>query len=133
MTTSPIETPDPAEQLLRAVERLPTQELENFVERVIMLRAQRATHRLSHQETQLLLRINQPFPAPLQRRYDQLVAKRRQGLLNPAELRELIQVTDQSEQHDVARLAALIELAQERGVTVSALMATLGIAARPDV
>ena len=131
MSTS--EAPNSADTLLRAVAEVPTPELETFVERVLVLRAQRTAPRLDHRETALLLQINRPFPEDRQRRYDQLVAKRRDGMLGPNELQELLQLTEQSEQHDGTRLAALIALAQARGVTVSALMTTLGIAARSDV
>jgi len=47
--------------------------------------------------------------------------------VTPAELAELIQITDQIEQQDAQRLAALIALAQLRQTTVPVLMDRLGI------
>jgi hypothetical protein len=128
MTTISIEAQVSTDQLLRAVERLPAQELATFVAQVVALRAQREAPHLSQSETKLLLQINQSLPAQMQRRFDELVAKRQAETITPEELQELIQITDQIEQRDGQRLAALVELAHLRGTTLDALMATLGIA-----
>ena len=125
MTTIPIEVS--AEQLFRAVERLPQQELETFVAQIVALRAQRSAPHLNQEETTLLLQINAGISPELQRRFNELVAKRQQETISPAELTELIQVTDEIEQRDAQRLAALIELAQHRQTTVTVLMDELGI------
>lgn len=55
------------------------------------------------------------------------MAKRQVETIIPEEMEEVIQITDQIEQRDAQRLAALVELAQLRGATLDALMATLGI------
>jgi hypothetical protein len=128
MTTISIEAQVSTDQLLRAVERLPAQELATFVAQVVALRAQREAPHLSQSETKLLLKINQGLPAQRQRRFDELVAKRQAETITPEEMQELIQITDQIEQRDAQRLAALIELAHLRGTTLDALTATLGIA-----
>ena len=129
MTTISIEAQVSTDQLLRAVERLPAQELASFVAQVVALRAQREAPHLSQSETRLLLLINQSLPDQTQRRLDELVAKRQAETITPQELQELIQITDQIEQRDVQRLTALLELAQLRGTTLDALMETLGIEA----
>jgi len=128
MTTISIEAQVSTDQLLRAVERLPAQELATFAAQVIALRAQREAPHLSQPETRLLLQINQGIPAPVQRQFDELVVKRQDETITPEEMQELIQITDQIEQLDAQRLAALVELANLRGTTLDALMATLGIA-----
>jgi hypothetical protein len=125
MTTIPIEVS--TEQLLRAVDRLPQDELETFVAQVIALRAQRAAPHLTQEETALLLQINAGLPAGVQQRFDELVAKRQSETITPDELHELIQITDQIERRDVQRLAALIDLAQLRQTSVPALISALGI------
>ena len=127
MTTIAIEAQVSPEQLLHAVERLPSQELATFVAQVVALRAQREAPHLGQQETSLLLRINQGVPADTRRRFDELVARRHAETITPDELHKLIQITDQIEQRDAERLAALLELAQRRGTTLDALMDTLGI------
>jgi len=55
MTTIPIEAQVSTEQLLRAVEQLPPQELAAFVAQVVALRAQREAPHLGQPETTLLL------------------------------------------------------------------------------
>ncbi|HEU5103822.1 MAG TPA: hypothetical protein VFU22_32620 [Roseiflexaceae bacterium] len=125
MTTIPIEVS--TEQLIRAVERLPQQELETFVAQIVALRAQRTAPHLGQEETALLLRINSGISPDLQRRFNELVAKRKTETITPAELTELIEITDAIEQRDAQRLAALIELAQFRQTSVPMLMDALGI------
>ncbi len=127
MTTIPIEAQVSTEQLLRAVERLPPQELEAFVAQVLALHAGREAPHLSQPETGLLLQINRGIAPDLQRRFDELVAKRRAEAITPDELQELIQITDHIEQHDAERLAALVELAHFRRMTLADLMDALGI------
>lgn len=126
MSTIPIEIS--TEQLLQAVERLPPDELAAFTVRVNALRARRQTPRLSEDETTLLLQINRASLAPAQQtRFDELVAKRQAETIAAAELQELIQLTDLSEQRDVERLQAIGTLARLRGITIPALMDALGI------
>jgi hypothetical protein len=117
----------PPEQLIRAVERLPQHELEHFVAQIVALRAQRTAPRLGQQETALPLQINAGTAPEVQRRFDALVAKRQGETITPAELTELIQITDEIEQRDAQRVAGLIELAQLRQATTTALMDALGI------
>jgi hypothetical protein len=125
MTTIPIEVS--TEQLIRAVERLPQHELEIFVAQIVALRAQRSAPYLNQAETALLLQINAGLSPDEQRRFTELVAKRHMETISPAELEELIQITDEIEQRDAQRLAALIELAQLRQTPVPVLMDELGI------
>jgi hypothetical protein len=126
MSTIPIEIS--TEQLLQAVERLPADELDAFAARISLLRARRTAPRLSEDETTLLLQINRAGLAPEQQaRWDALVVKRQAETISAAELQELIQLTDLSEQRDVERLQALGNLARLRGITIPALMDALGI------
>ncbi|MDW8234804.1 MAG: hypothetical protein RMJ54_18690 [Roseiflexaceae bacterium] len=127
MSTIRVEAHVSTEQLLRAVEQLPEPDLDSFVAQVVMMRAQRAAPHLSHDETALLVQINRPLPPALQQRFDALVAKRQAETLTPAEHQELIDLTDQIEQHDAARLAALVQLAQLRQTSLQQLMQSLGI------
>jgi hypothetical protein len=127
MTTIPIEVS--TEQLLRAVERLPPQDLEAFVAQVIALRAQRSAPHLSPEETALLRHINASLAPDLQRHFDELIAKRQAETISPNELQELVQLTEQIEEQDAQRLAALGDLARLRKMTIPALMDLLGIRA----
>jgi hypothetical protein len=127
MATIPVEAHISTEQLLHALEQLPPRELAAFLDRLLALRAQRQEPHLSHAETALLLQINQGIDPSTAQRLNELVAKRRDETITPDELHELMSLTDQVEQRDVQRLAALDELAQLRRVSLADLMASLGI------
>ena len=115
-----------ADQLLQAVVQLPPPEFEQFVSRVNDLRPRsHKTRRLSRRESQLLLQINQAWPAATQDLYDQLTAKRRDETLTAEEYQELLRLTDEAEALDGKRLESLIELARMRGTSVTALMLEL--------
>lgn len=125
MSTIPIEVS--TEQLLRAVERLPAEELATFAARVNALRAQRAAPHLTQDETALLLQINAGLAPETQARFDELVGRREAEAIAPAELEELIELTDTIEHQDAVRLQALQALAQLRQTTVPALLNALGL------
>lgn len=118
------------DQLLQAVERLPAHELAAFASRIHALQQQQLAPRLDQTETNLLLQINRPALSPAeQQRFDYLVAQRQRESINADDLQELRQLTTQAEAADVQRLQALHSLAQLRGTSLQALMATLGIQA----
>jgi hypothetical protein len=82
---------------------------------------------LSPKESDLLVKISQSLPDDLQRRYDELIAKRRESALSEAEYDELLRLTEQVEAFDVKRVEYLAELAHSRKTTLRALMKDLGI------
>ncbi len=127
MASIPIEAHVSTEQLLHAIEQLPPQEFASFVERLLALRAQRQEPHLTRTETALLLQINQGLDPAEQRRYDELVAKRRAETITPEELDELVRLTDVIERRDAQRLLALDALATLRQAPLGNLMASLGI------
>jgi hypothetical protein len=127
MTTMQLEAEVSTEQLLRAVEQLPPREFAALLARLLALRAGREEPRLSQQETSLLLQINKGIAPRTQRRFDDLVARRRAETITADELDELIKLTDQIERHDARRLEALHALAQLRGQTLSGLLVSLDI------
>jgi hypothetical protein len=75
----------------------------------------------------LLLKINQPVPADLQRRYEELIARRDERTLSPEEHQELLRLTDQVELLEAERVRHLIELAGLRKVSLDDLMRQLGL------
>ena len=114
-------------QLLQAVELMPSEELDEFVERILLLHAQRSATHLKHTESELLLQINRGIPPELRERYEALSAKRQAETLNSEEYAELLRLTGQVEQLDAMRLTALAELARLRRTSLAELMQTLGI------
>jgi hypothetical protein len=117
------------EDLLRAVAQLDPPELDQFVSRVVALRAQRQAPGLTASESRLLLTINQGLPADLQQRYADLVARRRAGRLTPSDHQELLGLTGQVERLEAERAQALVELARLRQVPLDALLKELGLPA----
>ncbi len=122
-----------AGQLLKAVEQMPQGELDQFVEKVVALRASHRAPRLSRTESELLTKINRGVPAELQNRYDELIAKRREGNLAQAEYDELLRLTEQVEELDAKRVEYLADLARLRQTTLPDLMNDLGIKPPPHV
>lgn len=117
------------DELIRAVEQLSPPEFERFVTRVLALRADRGSPRLSAPEANLLQRINTGLPAHSRQRYEVLIAHRDARTLSEQDHDELCRLTDEAEALEAARVAALAELAAHRGVTLTALLTDLGLPA----
>jgi hypothetical protein len=82
---------------------------------------------LSRPESELLQRISDGLPPGVWARYHELIGKRDDGTLAPAEHRELIDLSDRIEQANASRLALAAELARLRGVPLVSLLRDLGI------
>jgi hypothetical protein len=115
------------EQLLHAALQLPRSELDQFVTRLLVLRIQHDTPRLTQGEAELLLKINEDLPPAVQQRLDELISKRQTQSLTPAEHQELIHLTEQSEKVDADRMQHLLGLAALRNVSLDEVMRQLGI------
>ena len=127
MPTIQIEADLSSDQLLSAARQLPRREFDQFVRRVLSLRAERGAPILPAAESELLLKINHPVPDDLQRRYDELLARRDTRTLTSEEHEELLALTDQVELLEAERMRRLIELAQLRRITLDELMDQLGL------
>jgi len=127
MPTIQIEANLSSEQLLNAARQMPRRELYHFVEQVLFLRAQRERGTIPVAESELLLKINQPVPADVQQRYDELIARRDARTLTPEEHQELLRLTDQVELLEAERMKHLIELAKLRQVSLDEIMRQLGL------
>ncbi len=115
------------DELLKAVGRLSQPDLEQFVFQVIALRAQRQAPGLPRVESELLLKINEGIPSDVQKRYNELIAKRQAEVLTPDEYEELLQMVQQVEKLEARRVEYLAELARLRGMALTTLMENLGI------
>ncbi len=127
MSTIPVNALVSIDELVKAVERLSSSELDGFVSEVLKLRAQRVASCLSERETELLLSINEGVSSDVRRRYDELIQKRDAESLTEAEHAQLLELTDQVELIQAKRIGCLAELAQLRGTTLGDLMRNLGI------
>jgi len=127
MPTVQIEADLSSEKLLEAAKQLTSSELDEFVEKVINLRAKRIAPSLSHTESELLLKINEGVPDHIQKRLNELRERQRAEILTQDEYSELLQLIDQVENIDAQRVRYLAKLAQLRGKSVRTLMEELGI------
>ncbi|TXH68243.1 MAG: hypothetical protein E6Q83_14215 [Thiothrix sp.] len=127
MTTIQIMSQVSTEQLLRGVASLPADEFEEFVDKVLALRAKLKVPSIPNQEAQLLHQINQGLSAQDQARFSNLEQKRKDETLTDVEHQELLKLIEQIEQFTVSRMQALTKLAALRQVSVPDLMRDLGI------
>ena len=117
------------DKLFAAVKQLTEPEMEQLALELNALIAQRKAPSLPQAESELLLRINQGITAGVQQRYDELIARRRAETLSDDEYGELLDLSRQVEDLETQRVSALVELAQLRGTSLTALMKDLGIRA----
>lgn len=127
MTTMKVELQLSSDDLLKAVEQLSQADLKQFISQVIALQAQRTAPSLMQQESELLLKINQVISVEIQNYYNDLIAKRDTETLTDEEHRELLNLTEQIEKQQAQRIEYLVELANLRGISLNALMESLGI------
>lgn len=130
MSTLHVESPT-TEELLNAVDRLETSELRPFVSQVLARVARRLAPHLDRRESDLLEKINQGLPHEAEKRYRELIAARQAETLTSAEMEELMSLTDRAEKIQAERVRYLADLAQLRGVSLTELMAELGIRPLP--
>lgn len=78
-------------------------------------------------ELELLQKINLGIPTEMWERYNVLIEKRREELLLPEELEELIEITTRIEAANAERMPYLVELAQLRQVSLETVFQQLGL------
>ncbi len=78
-------------------------------------------------EAELLLKIDQGVPPDIQKRYDELVARRQEESLTSDEHDEFLHLTDQIEDLEARRVEYLTKLARLRHTSLTELMNDLGI------
>ena len=114
-------------QIISAISHLSLPELEQVFDHVLALQAERKAAHLSAAESALLTSINQGLPSALRERIAYLRAKREDESITDAEYEELTRLTDRIEELHADRMAALVELAKYRGMSLAVLMDQRGI------
>ncbi len=115
------------EQLLQTAASLTSQELENFVNQAIVLRAKRNASNVTKTEAELLFKINRGLPAKLQKRFDLLSEKLDSETISAKEREEFLKLTDRIEKQDAERIEFLGKLAEIRQISLDDLMRDLKI------
>jgi hypothetical protein len=113
--------------ILRAVRQMPIAEMEQLVDQIIAIRAERVAPHLTSDESALLARINKGLSHEGRTRMRALIEKRDDETIATEEWQELLSLTDRLELLHADRLAALVELSKLRGVTLDEVMGQLGI------
>lgn len=127
MSVIRLETEISFDNLLKAVEQLNLNDLEQLRNEVVAVRARRKAPALPKDESRLMLKISEGVPSDIRKRFSELVSGRQEEKLGPDEHRELLQLTDLIEKADAERMKHISELAHIRGVSLEVLMRELGI------
>ncbi len=116
------------DELLKAAERLNLAELNDFVAELIDLRAHRIAPSIAPDEAVLLEEICKGLlPEEKHVRYHVLRKKLERGILTKKEHKELLRLSDESENRNAKRMEALLNLSQLRRLPLNALVDQLGI------
>ena len=115
------------DEVLEGIARLETSAFEQFVDKVITLRAQRRASTLPQKEAELLQQATLGLSEDTWQRYHELSEKLQDETLQPDEQQELVGITDKMEAANVKRIEALTKLAELRQTTVDALLDELGL------
>ena len=127
MPTVKIEAQISALDLLQAVQQISQSELEQFLQQVLQFHAQKIAPSLSTKESELLIKINQDLPKELRDLYQILLEKRDRETLTESEYQQLLESTEKVEKYQAQRLEHLTKLAQMRQISLTNLIAQMGI------
>lgn len=116
-----------ANQVFAAAEQMSENELEQLVNRVLALQAERRAPSLAGKEAEFLQKINLSLPEAERKRLRELQNKRDTGELSAEEYEELASLIDNLEEIHAVRMEALAELASIRRISLREIMAQLDI------
>jgi hypothetical protein len=117
-----------SQSLLRDADRMPVTELERFLKDINALLRRKKTQDKALRERQLLHKINRTvLDATQTERYHILVEKLELSTMTDAEHTEFGILATQEEKLRNQRVKYMIELAQLRNITLSQVMASLGL------
>lgn len=113
-------------ELLQIVEQMSLSDLDEFINQVKAIKFRRSKQQYGN-ESALLEKINNWIEPDLPLRIEELIAKRRGEGLTTEEQNELTTLGNRQQAAHEARVEALSELAQRRGVTLTQVMNQLGV------
>lgn len=119
------------QQVIDLIADLPTDSLEELVRFIEFLRfrsGQGAKAPAPDAEARLVAIVGRRLPPEDQRRMSELREHKDDRPLTPAEHEELLSYIERVENQDAERAQALLDLARLRNVSLSVLMADLGLA-----
>ncbi len=113
--------------LLAGVEQLEKQDLEEFVKRVLQIRAKRLADTYRHEEATLIEQTKVGLSEAEQLSLQVFADKSQSDILTTAEQKAYLALTEKMETLNNQRLVALGKLAQLRNVSLSTVMEQLGL------
>ena len=114
-------------ELVKGAEQLEISALEDYIQKILQIRAKRVATNLEHEEATLLKKINLGLSTEKRERKAELWKKRVTETLTKIEHQELMTIIDEAEALNVERVINIGQLAQLREVTPIQLMKDLGI------
>ena len=115
------------QQIISTVRRMPLADLEELVDEVLIIQAERRAPHLSGEESKLMKTIERSLSESKQSRLRELQALRDKEKLSANGYAELAAITDELEEIHAGRMKALLELASLRGTTVAEQMNQIGV------
>ncbi len=115
------------QQIISTVRRMPLADLEELVDEVLTIQAERRAPHLSGEESKLVKTIQRRLSETKQTRLRELQTLRDEDKLSADGYAELAAIVDELEQIHADRMNALLELANLRGTTVAEQMNQIGI------
>ncbi len=115
------------QQIISTVRRMPLADLEELVDEVLTIQAERRAPHLSGEESKLMKTIQKRLSESKQNRLRELQAQRDEEKFSADGYAELAEITDELEEMHAERMKALLELANLRGTTVTEQMNQIGI------
>ena len=110
------------EEILSGISDLGAAEVEDFLQRIALVLANKKAPHLSSEESFLMLKISSGYPPQLLERYVNLKEKHN---LTASEVDELLRISDTFETLDADRLQYLFQLAQIKNMTLGQLLSNL--------
>ncbi|HQU85365.1 MAG TPA: hypothetical protein PKY59_19650 [Pyrinomonadaceae bacterium] len=114
-------------QILDAVKRLPNNELEDIIKKILILRAKNKSKSLSDAETKILKSIYRTFSTEKLARLKSLRKDSEVRELSETEYAELVALSDSLEEFHARRMKKLAELSKLRGLDLEETMTQIGI------
>ena len=113
--------------LLKGVEKLEKQDLEEFVNRVLQIRARRLADNYRHEETTLIEQTKVGLSEAETLSLQVFADKSQEGTLTVVEQKAYLALTEKMETLNNQRLMALGKLAQLRNVSLEIVIEQLGL------
>ena len=113
--------------LLKGVEQLDGTDLDEFVQKVLRIRAKRFAASFSKEEADLMEQINLGLSQNELNKLNSLVQKSEEGILTNNELETYQDLSAKMETLNVKRITALAQLANLKGLSLDNTMEELGL------